>query len=82
MGVTSFLESPTHQYAAMHNLQNYLGLDIDILWTVITHDLPGLKQVITDLLATQSFRSQRRYLGLLGSNVRLFPTTTLSSRIS
>ena len=85
-GYEFFLESPTHQDAAMRNLQimaestqrisdaikgsrpevpwqaiagfrnvlvhDYLGLDLDIVWTVIERDIPALKQVILDLLAT------------------------------
>lgn len=40
--------------AAFRNIlvHNYLGIDLGTVWTIVEHDLPGLKSAISDLLET------------------------------
>jgi uncharacterized protein with HEPN domain len=47
-------EVPWQAIAAFRNVlvHNYLGIDLDIVWDVVTHDVPALKQAILDLTST------------------------------
>jgi uncharacterized protein with HEPN domain len=46
---------PWPQIAAFRNVlvHNYLGIDLDQIWTVIHRDLPPLKQAVSAILAAQ-----------------------------
>ncbi len=46
---------PWAQIAAFRNVlvHNYLGIDLEQIWTVIQRDIPPLKQAVTDILVAQ-----------------------------
>jgi uncharacterized protein with HEPN domain len=46
---------PWQQIAAFRNVlvHNYLGIDLDQVWTVIERDVPPLKQAVLAILAAQ-----------------------------
>ncbi len=44
---------PWSQIVGMRNriAHDYLNVDMDIVWDIVTHDLPSLKQNVTELLS-------------------------------
>lgn len=47
-------ELPWRQVIATRNrlIHAYLGIDDDIIWSIVTDDVPALRQGLTDLLAS------------------------------
>lgn len=49
-------EIPWRQIAGFRNVMvhNYLGIDLDLVWTIIHRDVPPLRQAVTEILESRA----------------------------